>query len=91
MANSVSQPAIKNVRLYRMVLPDHVCPWGLKAEALLREQKIPFEDIHLASRTEVEEFKSFHGVATTPQIFFGATRVGGYTDLATALQVQPEA
>ena len=29
---------IEKVRLYRMVMADHQCPWGLKAEALLKQQ-----------------------------------------------------
>jgi glutaredoxin len=74
-----------------MVLPDHQCPWGLKAEALLKEQNIPFEDILLTTEADVEAFKRSHSVATTPQIFIGEQRIGGYTDLAALLQVRPEA
>jgi glutaredoxin len=82
---------IEDVRLYRMVLPDHPCPWGLKAVALLEQQGIPFEDHHLTSEAEVEAFKRSHSVVTTPQIFFGDHRIGGYSDLAAILQVKPEA
>lgn len=74
-----------------MVLPDHPCPWGLKAVALLEQQGIPFEDHHLTSEAEVEAFKRSHSVVTTPQIFFGDHRIGGYSDLAAILQVKPEA
>jgi hypothetical protein len=35
---------ISNVTLYRMSLPDHDCPWGLKAIALLNERQISFEE-----------------------------------------------
>jgi len=59
----------QNVRLYRMVMVDHECPWGLKAEALLKQQNIAFEDIHLTTNDEVDAFKRSHGVVTTPQIF----------------------
>lgn len=79
--NSTSTP----VRLYRMVTPESECPWGLKASALLRDRGIEFEDIQLRSRAEVDQFKAQQGVATTPQIFFGADRIGGYSDLATKL------
>jgi len=79
------------VRLYRMDLPDHACPWGLRAMRLLQERHIPFEDHPLTSAEEVEAFKAAHGVATTPQIFAGDERIGGYSDLAGRLGVRPEA
>jgi glutaredoxin len=78
------------VRLYRMDLPDHPCPWGLRAVRLLQERHIPFEDHRLTSNEEVDAFKSTHGVATTPQVFAGQERIGGYTDLAARLGVRPE-
>jgi glutaredoxin len=83
-------PALQAVRLYRMDLPDHACPWGLRAVKLLQERHIPFEDHRLTSTEEVEAFKEAHGVATTPQVFAGEQRIGGYTDLATRLGVRPE-
>ena len=73
-----------------MDLPDHPCPWGLRALHLLQERQIPFEDHRLTSPEAVEAFKAAHGVATTPQIFSGAERIGGYTDLAARLGVRPE-
>ena len=78
------------VRLYRMDLPDHPCPWGLRALRLLQEQRIAYEDHRLTSNEEVEAFKRAHGVATTPQIFSGTERIGGYTELAAMLGVRPE-
>jgi len=78
------------VRLYRMVTPDHLCPYGLKAVELLQAQGIAFEDHPLATAEAVEAFKRQHGVAATPQIFAGAERIGGYTDLAQRLGFKPE-
>ena len=60
--------AIQAVRLYRRDLPDHACPWGLRAVKLLQKRHIPFEDHRLTSTSEVEAFKAAHGVVTTPQI-----------------------
>lgn len=77
------------IALYRMATPDHLCPYGQLAEQLLREQGLPFEDHLLSSQAEVERFKSAHGVATTPQIFAGRQRLGGYSDLARTLGVKP--
>lgn len=67
--------------LYRMVLPDHVCPYGLKARHLLRSKGYSVDDRLLTNRAEVDAFKAQHGVATTPQIFIDNERVGGHDDL----------
>jgi glutaredoxin len=67
--------------LYRMVMPEHVCPWGLKAKDLLGRSGYRVEDHHLESREETDAFKEKHGVATTPQVFIGGKRIGGYDDL----------
>lgn len=83
---TVQQP----VRLYRMSTPDHECPWGLKAVALLQEKGIEFEDHKLTSKAETDAFKDQHQVTTTPQIFFRDKRVGGYTDLAARFEVDAE-
>ncbi|MFY8148490.1 MAG: glutaredoxin family protein [Prochlorococcaceae cyanobacterium] len=87
----MASPPLHQVRLYRMELPDHACPWGLKAMRLLEERHIPFEDHPLHSAEEVAAFKAAHGVATTPQVFAGQERIGGYTDLAARLGTRPEA
>lgn len=78
------------VRLYRMSMPEHECPWGLKAVNLLNEKGIEFEDHKLTSREEVDAFKAKHNVSSTPQIFFDDERIGGYTDLADRFDVETE-
>ena len=87
---AMAASSLDAVRLYRMDLPDHPCPWGLRAVRLLQERQIPFEDHRLTSTEEVEAFKLAHGVATTPQVFSGDERVGGYSDLAARLGVRVE-
>lgn len=67
--------------LHRMVMPGHVCPWGLKALHLLKSKGYEVDDRHLEARDEIDAFKAKHGVATTPQIFVNGLRVGGYDDL----------
>jgi glutaredoxin len=77
-----SHPAIaKRATLYRMVMPEHTCPWGLKAKDLLRRQGYAVEDHHLTTKEETDAFKAEHRVATTPQVFIGGQRIGGYEDL----------
>src|SRR5678815_5692872 len=67
--------------LYRMVMADHICPWGLKSLHLLKSKGYQVEDRHLATRDEIEAFKAQHGVKPTPQTFINGARVGGYDDL----------
>ncbi len=67
--------------LYRMVMPDHTCPYGLKAKHLLESKGYTVIDRHLATRAETDAFKAEHGVTTTPQTFIGGRRIGGYDDL----------
>ena len=73
--------AARRAVIYRMVMPDHVCPWGLKAKDLLGRSGYEVEDRHLATREATDAFKAEHGVATTPQVFIGGERIGGYDDL----------
>lgn len=76
----------RQVVLYRMVLPDHVCPFGLLAKRMLEDADIPFDDRLLESREEVDAFKAEHGVATTPQVFIDGERIGGSEELARYLE-----
>jgi glutaredoxin len=77
----MSAHAVKKAVLYRMVMPDHVCPYGLKALDLLRREGFEVEDHWLKTRAETDAFKAAHKVATTPQTFIGGELIGGYDDL----------
>ncbi|MAZ44039.1 MAG: glutaredoxin [Legionellales bacterium] len=72
---------IKKAIVYRMVLPSHTCPYGIKTNHLLRKHGYTIEDHILKTRAEVDDFKSKHNVQTTPQTFINGVRIGGYTDL----------
>ncbi len=67
--------------LHRMVMPDHTCPWGLKAKDLLHRSGYAVDDRHLTSREQTDAFMAEHGVKTTPQVFIDGRRIGGYEDL----------
>jgi glutaredoxin len=67
--------------VHRMVMPNHTCPYGLKALDLLRRQGFEVEDRPLSTRAATDAFKAEHGVKTTPQVFIGGQRIGGYDDL----------
>lgn len=71
----------KTAVLHRMVMSDHVCPYGLKARHLLRSRGYKVDDRWLTSREDTDAFKAEHGVATTPQVFIEGERIGGHDDL----------
>ena len=71
----------KKATLYRMVLPEETCPFGLHAKQLLEDNGFVIDDRLLRSRDEVDAFKQEQSVETTPLIFIGEERVGGSDDL----------
>ena len=71
----------KQATLYRMVMPTHVCPFGVKSKDLLRREGFAVDDHWLTTRGETDAFKAEYDVRTTPQTFIDGTRVGGYDDL----------
>jgi glutaredoxin len=82
MSDMANHPAAaKKAVLYRMVMPSHTCPWGLKARDLLKRSGFAVEDHHLTTTAATEAFKRAHDVPTTPQVFIGGERIGGYEDL----------
>jgi glutaredoxin 3 len=74
-------PETKSAILYRMILPDHTCPFGVRAKTMLEQNGFQVEDRILQSRDEVDAFKDEQGVATTPQVFIDGERIGGSDDL----------
>ncbi|WP_245803236.1 MauE/DoxX family redox-associated membrane protein [Acuticoccus yangtzensis] len=79
----------KTATLYRMVMPEHTCPFGLKSKDLLERRGLRVEDHHLTTRAETEAFMKEHGVETTPQTFIDGRRVGGYDDLRVHFGIDP--
>ena len=71
----------KTAELYRMVMPDHTCPYGLKSKALLEREGYQVNDHHLETREETDAFKKKHAVETTPQTFIDGKRIGGHDDV----------
>jgi len=74
-------PDNSRATLVRMVLPDHVCPFGVRARELLERNGFEVDDRILTSREEVERFKAEHDVDTTPQIFIHGECIGGCDEL----------
>lgn len=74
-------PRAKTATLYRMVMGERLCPYGLKAKDLLERKGYDVDDRWLKTREETDAFKQRHDVKTTPQIWIGEARVGGYDAL----------
>lgn len=82
----------KKAVLYRMAMPDHTCPYGLKSKDLLEREGFEVEDHPLESREETDDFMHEYDVKTTPQTFISEERIGGYEDLQVHFGKQdPEA
>ncbi|MBW2107723.1 MAG: FAD-dependent oxidoreductase, partial [Deltaproteobacteria bacterium] len=58
------------------------CPFCARAEAFLREHRIPFEQIDVVPGSAAwQDMKKKTGADTAPQILIGDEPVGGYADL----------
>jgi glutaredoxin len=71
----------KTATLYRMILPEETCPFGVRARKLMEAKGFAIDEHVLRSREEVEAFEQKYGVQTTPQVFIDGERVGGSDDL----------
>lgn len=76
----------RRATIYRMVLPDHVCPYGKMAKAMLEERGYDVEDHQLVTREEVDAFKAERGLATTPFILADDKEFPGAEELADYLR-----
>jgi len=72
---------VKAASVYRMVMPKHICPYGLKTVHLLKRKGYEVDDHWLRTRAETDAFKAEHEVETTPQTFIDDKRIGGYDAL----------
>ncbi|WP_194273860.1 MULTISPECIES: MauE/DoxX family redox-associated membrane protein [Rhizobium] len=67
--------------IYRMVMKDHICPFGLKSVDLLTREGYDVEDHWLTTRDVTDRFQKDNGVEATPQTFIDGRRIGGNDDL----------
>ena len=79
----------RTATVYRMVMDEHICPYGLKTIDLLKREGFKVDDHHLTTREETDAFKERHDVETTPQTFIGGDRIGGYDDLRQHFGKEP--
>jgi glutaredoxin 3 len=78
----------KTATLYRMVLPDHTCPFGVRAKQMLQSAGYEVNDQILRTRAETDAYQQENDVATTPQIFIDGERIGGSDALERYLAKQ---
>ena len=71
----------RSATLYRMVLPEHTCPFGVRAREMLERHGYAIDEHILRSREEVDAFEAEQGVSTTPQVFIAGERIGGSEEL----------
>jgi len=64
-----------------MVMPKHLCPYGLKSLYLLKKHGYEVEDVHLKTKEETEEFKKKHSFPDTPRIYINGEHIGNDDDL----------
>ncbi len=67
--------------IYRIVSPEHVCPFGERALALLQGAGFEVDDRWLETRAQADAFMAEQGVSTTPLVFVDGECVGGCDDL----------
>ena len=76
--------------LTRMILPDHTCPFGVRAKEMLEAAGYSVDDRILSTREEVDGFEEQHNIATTPLIEIGGEVIGGSDDLETWLAARDD-
>jgi len=60
-----------------------ICPYCVRAKALLGKKGVPIEEIDVLSNDAArqEMLSKSNGMRTVPQIFVGDTHVGGFDEL----------
>ncbi len=79
----------RTATLTRMVLPDHECPFGVRAKAMLEQAGFTIDEHILSTREDVDAFKTERGLATTPLIEIDGEAIGGSKDLEAYLADAP--
>ena len=77
----------KSAKIVRMVTPDHLCPWGIKAYDLLKRKGFEVVDEHLDSMDANKKYKEENDFSETPQIWIEGEHIGGYDQLREHLNL----
>lgn len=79
-------PNARKATLYRIALPDPICPFGVRAKQMLDAAGFKVRDCILKSRDKVDAFKQKYAVNTKRQVFVGGQRIGGSDELGRYLR-----
>lgn len=82
-------PDTLTATLHRKVLPEHVCPFGVRAKAMLEEADYTVDDQQLTTREAVDAFLDKEGLTTAPVTFIDGTRYPTSETLEQFLANQP--
>jgi len=80
----------KTASIHRLVTPDHLCPWGIKALDLLKRKGLKVDDHHLKSDEKNKAYKKDNGYDETPQISIDGEHIGGYDQLREHFGLGPD-
>lgn len=65
------------------VYTTNVCPYCIRAKALLKKKDVPFREINVETRPELRTWLcDVSKQRTVPQIFINGAPIGGFSELA---------
>ena len=79
--SATAELTTKTATIYRLVTPEHTCPYGLKSLDLLRREGYDVDDRHLETEEAAAEVRDRLDVETTPQTFIDGELIGTLDDL----------
>lgn len=81
MVCSITAETGRHATIYRLVTPEHTCPYGLKSLDLLERHGFAIDDHPLETEDEATALRERLDVETTPQTFIEGNLVGTLDDL----------
>ncbi|WP_367110456.1 MauE/DoxX family redox-associated membrane protein [uncultured Psychrobacter sp.] len=81
----IQEDSGKSAIIFRMVMDNHLCPFGLKSLDALKHADYDIIDRHITNQDQNSLVKESLGVETTPQTFINGKRIGGNDDLQVFL------
>lgn len=75
----------KSAVIFRMVMSDHLCPFGLKSLDALKRDDYDITDRYITTQDQNSLVKDSLGIETTPQTFIDGKRIGGNDELQVFL------
>jgi glutaredoxin len=64
-----------------VILTKPECHWCDKAKAALQQAEIPYFELNIYEKTDLQVFMIQSGLVTVPQVYRNGHRIGGYEAL----------